>query len=111
MMKLTDLDPRFCRIINPGDRVSEYVDDLARADGIWFLCPKCFGENGGAKGTHQILCWRPHVPQSHSPTPGRWQFEGTGYADLSLVAGSSSVLLLGGCNAHFFVRNGLIVMC
>jgi hypothetical protein len=44
-----------------------------------------------------------------SPTPGRWDFQGTGLQDLTLVAGSSSVLLTGGCRAHFFVRDGEIV--
>ncbi len=36
---------------------------------------------------------------------------GTGIADLTLVAGSSSVALQGGCKAHFFVRDGAIVDC
>jgi hypothetical protein len=32
-------------------------------------------------------------------------------ADITLVAGSSSVLLTGGCQAHFFVRGGQIEGC
>lgn len=87
------------------------VDTVAEADGVIFLCPKCFTANGGSVGTHSVICWRPHVPQTEDPKPGRWEFQGTGLADLTLVAGSSSVLLQGGCNAHFFVRASEIVMC
>jgi hypothetical protein len=56
-----------------------------------------------------VLCWQPHVPQTIHPIPGRWRFVGTGYDDLSLVAGSSSIALKSGCKAHFFVRDGNIV--
>lgn len=89
------------------DKHFTYVDSIAEADGIFFVCPKCWTENGGdRKGVHGIICWRPRVPQTTSPTPGRWEFEGTGYGDLTLVAGSSSILLTGGCAWHGFIRNG-----
>ena len=42
------------------------------------------------------------------PQPGRWQLVGDTFETLSLIADSSSVLLLGGCNAHFFVSHGYI---
>lgn len=87
------------------------VESVAEADGVVFLCPKCFQENNGPVRTHSVVCWRPRVPQGENiEGPGRWEFEGTGLHDLTLVAGSSSVLLTGGCNAHFFVRGGEIVM-
>lgn len=109
-MKLTDLDPQFLHI----DDSSHYahVAHVEDADGVSFLCPKCFVANGGPVRTHQILCWRPRVSQDISPTPGRWEFEGTGYHDLTLVAGSSSILLSNpdGCGAHFFIRRGDVVM-
>jgi hypothetical protein len=109
-MRLLDLDPCFLRRI---DDKSYWREDVpfAEADGVLFLCPKCFVTNNGPVGTHSVLCWRPHVPQTMSPKPGRWEFQGTGLEDLTLVAGSSSVLLLGGCCAHFFVRAGEIVDC
>lgn len=82
---------------------------MEEADGVQFLCPLCFLKNRGSVGTHYVICWRPHVdPQIH-PKPGRWEFHGRALEDLSLVAGSSSVQLQGGCNAHFFVRNGEVV--
>jgi len=87
------------------------VDDIKQADGVLFLCPKCFSVNGGSKGTHWVLCWRPHVPQTVKPIPGRWELLGTGYGDLSLRAGSSSIQLEAGCRAHFFIEAGAIRMC
>jgi hypothetical protein len=109
-VRLLDLEPRFEKIVEP-NKLYHGVDSIAEADGVLFLCPKCFVENSGPVGTHSVLCWRPRVPQTEFPVPGRWEFEGTGLHDLTLVAGSSSVLLTGGCNAHFFVRQGEIVMC
>ena len=79
---------------------------MAQADGLLFLCPKCFKANKGPVGTHSVLCWKPHVPQTMSPKPGRWNITGTGFHDLSLVAGSSSVKLMGGCNWHGHVTKG-----
>lgn len=121
-MRLDLLDPHFVRLIGRSDITGtlvlnnergdfETTEQLAAADGLMFLCPVCFKRKGGPIGCHQVICWRPHVPQTISPVPGRWEIEGTGYGDLTLVAGSSSVLLTGGCNAHFFVRAGEIVLC
>lgn len=94
-MKLTDLEPQFLKIKD--EKTFEHVDEISAADGVLFLCPKCFVHNDGPVGTHSVLCWCPHVPQSVPPVPGRWDFQGTCYGDLSLVAGSSSVLLKGFC--------------
>jgi hypothetical protein len=107
-MKLIELDPRLYKVLD--DRTYQEVESVAEADGVWFLCPVCFRANGGPVGTHQVACWRPRVPLTISPAPGRWELVGTGLADLSLVAGSSSVLLTSGCRAHFFVRSGEIVI-
>lgn len=104
-MRLVDLEAQFVRIVKPGH--FEDVDTVAAADGVMFLCPVCFEANAGPIGTHQIICWRPRVPQSEPPTPGRWEFEGSGPEDLTL---SPSIHLSGeGCGAHFFVRGGRIV--
>ncbi len=81
-MKLTDLEPKFLVIENPTS--FRMTDDLTEADGLDLLCPVCFQKNGGAVGTHHIHCWRPHVPQTIAPIPGRWEFLGTGYGDLTL---------------------------
>lgn len=109
-MKLTDLEPQF--LSHRGDpRTHWNVDTLAEANGIFFVCPKCFAANDNSRiGVHGIICWDPSVPQTVSPTPGRWAMSGTGYEDLTLTAGSSSILLTGpGCGAHFFIQRGEIV--
>jgi hypothetical protein len=124
-MKLTELEPEFITYketpVDPevfvngvkspsGVQVSHHVvSTLAESDGIMFLCPKCFAENGGAVGTHAVLCWfEGKVPDYASPKPGRWNPTGTGFADLSFVPGakSHSVLLLSGCAWHGFITNG-----
>ena len=105
-MKLTELYPQF--LAREDDSQSKTVDTLAEADGIMFLCPKCFVANGGPMGTHVIICWKPSVPLTASPSPGRWNMRGTGYGDLSLDAGSSSIQLTGGCRWHGFVKDGKI---
>ncbi len=107
-MKLMDLSPQFLkRIPEDGREVWHDVEDIAEADGVEFLCPVCFDANKGPIGTHAITCWQPQVPAGIEPGPGRWTFHGTGYADLTLTAGSSSIYLTGpGCGAHFFIENG-----
>lgn len=109
-MKLLDLSPQFVKRIDDTHFRTDVVA-IADADGLLFLCPKCMVEKPDGVGVHSIMCWAPHVPQSTQPTPGRWNLVGTGHGDLSLVAGSSSVALTGGCGAHFFVRDGRIEGC
>lgn len=96
-MRLTALEPTFLKVIDDSHFESDV--SFADADGILFLCPKCFLANGGRVGTHSVICWRPpRVPQTIHPIPGRWEFEGSGFDDLTLKAGSSSILLNGnGC--------------
>jgi hypothetical protein len=112
IVKLTELDPHFLKCTEPlGFDHADEIEDLAEAEGLMFLCPTCFRANKGATGTHSIIVWRPTVSRDVFPGPGRWDFVGTGYHDLSLKAGSSSVQITGGCRAHFFVRNGRIDFC
>ena len=117
-MKLTDLEPTFLRYENRGDQhiYHHRVETVAEAHGVLFLCPKCFLANGGAKGTHAILCWSRSAgtPETAKPLPGRWALAGTSFEDLTLngdVGGNEnrSVLLLSGCNAHFHVTSGEIL--
>jgi hypothetical protein len=112
-MRLTDLEPFFLQIEEPR-RLYKQVDTLAEAQGVQFLCPKCFVDCGGSVGCHSVICWdaTKGVTPEETPKPGRWQMLGTGLTDLTLRAGSSSVLLTGdGCKAHFFIEAGEIRMC
>jgi hypothetical protein len=127
-MRLSELEPQFLRREErieewtrrkedgtdeqvTGPREYQVFVELQDADGISFLCPKCFEQNKGSIGTHSVLCWTPKVPPNVDPKPGRWNLVGTSYEDLSLVAGSSSVLLTSGCMAHFVVQNGNVSFC
>jgi hypothetical protein len=115
MTTLRELDARFMK--HDDETHSHYVDSRADADGVMFLCPVCFAAKGlqfGSTcdiGVHSIICWEPSVPRDRSPGPGRWNMQGTGIDDLTLVAPSSSILLQSGCRAHFFVRDGKIATC
>lgn len=132
VVRLTDLDPQFYVLRtevetwtrqNPdGSREQvtgtrehyEPVATLAEAQGIMFLCPKCFSQNGGPIGTHRVMCWFADrgVPDEADPKPGRWIPAGTGYRDLSFVGpAAASVALMGGCNWHGFIRNGEVTTC
>jgi hypothetical protein len=127
-MRLSELEPSLKKIVvkveiwdirnedgstgtKTGDRYYFHqVDKIEEADGIWFLCPKCFKENNGSIGTHSVACWRPRIPQNdHLTGPGRWELVGTSFDDLSLVANPTSVKIEGGCNAHFTVSKGEII--
>lgn len=98
-IKYTGDDGRSMHHGNPPDVTIE------QADGVMFLCPKCYEKNGGPAGTHRIVCNRPRVPLRPGVYvgPGRWEFSGTGIDDLVLTASSSSVKLSGGCAWHGFV--------
>jgi len=110
---LRSLEPQFLIYAPENERVIwRHTDMMEAAQGVRFLCPKCFVENGGADGTHGVVCWSRSrgVPDSASPGPGRWALVGTGFDDLTLNADppgdARSVQLKGGCGWHGFVTNG-----
>jgi len=113
-MRLLDLDPSFLclEIKDDGGLIFHFVDRLDEADGVKFLCPKCFAKNGGSVGTHAVICWSRSrgVPEDVTPGPGRWKMVGTGLGDLTLDADppstARSVFLNGGCGWHGFVTKG-----
>jgi hypothetical protein len=112
-LPLSMLGGRFVRLhgIEGGYQVEPTIES---ADGILFVCPLChlaardehYDPNVGVRGVHSVLCWRPRVPAGIEPGPGRWEFQGSGIRDVTLVAGSSSIKLLVGCEWHGYVRNG-----
>ena len=106
MPSLIELDGRFWK--SESERSSLAVEDLKDADGVSFLCPKCFDANKGKVGTHTIVCWfTGKVPPDRTPGPGRWNPSGTGLADLTFIGpGAASILLTDGCRWHGFVKNG-----
>ncbi|HEY1772412.1 MAG TPA: DUF6527 family protein [Gammaproteobacteria bacterium] len=82
-MRLTELEPEL-RSYLPGGYLG-HPATLAEAQGIWFLCPRCFVKNGGPIGTHEVLVWFADrgVPAEAEPSP-RWTVSGTSFDDISL---------------------------
>lgn len=82
------------------------VDDLAEADGIIFLCPKCFASNGGPVGTHSVMIYfaNRNAPDrlGHNAAGQvvRWIVRGTGYSDLVTAP---SILQQCGCAWHGYI--------
>jgi len=108
-VKLADLQPQ-PQLLLHGEGSYAFADDLAKAQGVSFLCPKCFATNGGPAGTHIVLCWFQGrgVPDTAQPKPGRWPVNGTSLDDITLMG---SVLLQGACGWHGFVTAGLVTSC
>jgi hypothetical protein len=110
VLTLEQLEASFLRYQEDGRL--EVVETIAEAQGVFFLCPKCYQANGGRVGTHRVICWSRSrgVPDSAAPGPGRWSLEGTSIADLTLggdpPGNARSVQLLGGCAWHGFVTSG-----
>lgn len=114
-MRLVDLDAKFLRYelgMEDGRATFIEVDDIKQAQGVRFLCPKCYEANKGEVGTHLVICWSRSrgVPDEAVPQPGRWALEGTGIDDLTLNADppstARSVQLHGGCAWHGYVTKG-----
>jgi hypothetical protein len=107
-ISLRDLDAYLMRCID--DAHAKDALNLVDADGVSFLCPKCYTFNGGPVGTHRVWCWFVgRVPDDRLPVPGRWIPGGTGIDDLTFRGpGAASVLLTGGCGWHGFVKSGAV---
>lgn len=107
MATLAELGAEFLRIVDADH--TERADSLADAQGVMFLCPKCYEAKGGPVGVHRVICWFAGrgVPDSQVPTGGRWEPAGSGLDDLTFVGpAAASVLLNGACGWHGFVRAG-----
>lgn len=105
--RLSELEGELLRLNS--DRTMSRVDSLCEAHGLFFLCPKCFAENGGNVGTHGVLCWFADrgVPDDLDPRPGRWHPFGTTIEDISFGGPVSfSVQLTSGCMWHGFIVGG-----
>lgn len=113
---LTDLEPKFLRYHRGKDGRVYYVgvSTIDEAQGVEFLCPKCFEENLGPIGTHMVVCWSAErgVPDDAEPGPGRWRLEGKGLSDLTLAPEppkrARSVKLTSGCQWHGFITDGMV---
>lgn len=116
-------DPATWKVGDPTEEVTgprQYivrVAALADAQGVTFQCPACAvgkppAEGGGFVGAHYIdvtFADRGVLPHhgchGSSGEPTRWQVSGSGLDDLTTAP---SILLLGGCGWHGFIRGGAI---
>ncbi len=112
-LRLTDLQPQFVRyFIADGVVRHQHVHTICEAQGVRFLCPKCYVANGmKPEGVHSVVCWSSSrgTPDSAVPGPGRWSLDGTGYTDLTLNGDggkSRSVHLTNGCGWDGYITNG-----
>lgn len=110
-MRLTLLRGQLTRFEVPRTFVN--VETVAEADSLWFLCPKCFRQNGGPVGTHGIRVdfLGRRVPahiciHNDQGQPVWWSVEGTSIEDITT---NPSILILGGCAWHGWIRSGQAV--
>jgi hypothetical protein len=86
-----------------------YVGDISRAQGLMFLCPKCWaGSKAGGIHLCEVTFAGRGVPDelgTHNKNGQavRWQVSGSTFADLTTTP---SILLESGCNWHGFITNG-----
>jgi hypothetical protein len=110
-MRLSDLKPRFYKhSVEPAGKghgrplpdgtiqwggfpvdTFSVVENIADADRVSFLCPKCFSDNGGKVGTHRVAIdfigrGTPDDARMHNDhgQPVRWSFQGSSLEDLTL---------------------------
>lgn len=105
-MYIKDLDAQFLKI--GADNSLIYVYNIEDAQGIVFLCPKCYLANNGAIGTHSIICWfmGRGVPEELNRESRRWVLEGSSYDNITFGdAGIFSEC----CKWHGHVENGIAV--
>lgn len=117
-LTLEVLQAELLQYVGPGHRRRGDGLALSAADGVTFLCPKCYHTNAGPVGTHGITCWFVgKVPVMATPGPGRWTPAGAGLADLTFVPGeppravSVDLRKGGGCQWHGYIRAGVAVSC
>lgn len=109
-MKLAELEPKWITDAKAGGWRVGRATGVADAQGLQMLCPKCFAENGGGRGTHSVIVPFADrgLPADFMPQMPRWAATGTGLEDLSTTP---SILLIGGCGWHGFITNGEIITC
>ena len=98
-MRLSALEPHFLKNVEASSAY-EYTDNIREADGLEMQCPAChWAFKGGSEPVHHIVLWE---DRRH------WQFVGTGYDDVSILAGSLAVWFTSGCKARFYCKRGKV---
>lgn len=87
--------PGVLRCLKPGE-------ELSRAQGLYFQCPKC--RNTGADHGFTVLFDLPSVPEKAAP-PGRWQLAGVQPLD-NLTLHGAKIQSPTGCGVEGQVASG-----
>ena len=110
-MRLADLRPAWLVAADTTFRHDFARQRPAQVIGLHHLCPKCWMTNGGETGTHGIHFLTPDAPATMRPLPGRWVLEGDDFGELTAIgATSDSILVEGGCEAHYFLKDGEVTL-
>ena len=89
-----------CWYRTPQEARYSKCDTLQEASGLCMVCPKC--------QRHRLILWKEGVGQGVHQKPGRWRMTGTDENNITL---DPSIRFTGkSCQAHFFIRNGMIEM-
>jgi len=93
-MRFEDLEPVFLKLRETPFGPVQIPVTRDDAQGVMFLCPKCFAESGGPVGVHQVICWGSSVLNNSAINgPGRWDMTGHGPGDMTLVGAGKSGLV------------------
>jgi hypothetical protein len=88
-----------------------FLPSISGAEGIIFLCPKCFIEKNGKVGVHSCeVTFKGQVADevgTHNKegNPVRWDVSGDKMENLTI---NPSILLDGGCGWHGWIKDGQI---
>ena len=106
MMRLTDLKPTLLKLDEENKLVETH--DYAEAVALTFNCPKCCGDEETLHGC--TICRDARMPEWIKGP--RWTWEGDGIHNLTTNPSIRVKLTTPdfNCEAHFYIRNGEIVM-
>lgn len=89
----------------PERYIYEPTDDIVKAHGLWFDCPKCFDPQ--SEYNHAVLVGfagrNPPCPLSHGSDGQPTGWDVAGGSSLDDLVLTPSIQLIGGCNWHGFV--------
>ncbi len=108
-----DGEPTIRELVDRTDHIPAAT--VAEAQGIIFLCPKCFTENGGARGTHTVMVTfsgrgvPDDVGSRGTAGPTRWTATGDSIERLSTTP--SILLPPPCCGWHGYLTDGHATSC
>jgi len=105
-VRLVELQPAFL-VIDKSNVLRHEVDELAAAQGLLFVCPKC--RRRAIEHRHSVVCWFSgrNVPDEEMPTWNRLDVYGSVYSDLTVVG---VIAVRGGCEWRGRIQFGRVLL-